>query len=355
MEEIVLYLLKSSLFLSLCYGIYYMFLKKETFFKFNRYFLLTGIFLSVILPLLNFSYTVHTVSPIFNGSSILNPAKGNNTILSSLQIGLLIYFVVAFSFILNYLLSLKKARQLVSQHDFEVVNNCKITYTDQFKTSFSIFSYIFLDTEITGSTLEQRLILEHEKAHVIQKHWLDMQIAQLMRIFQWFNPIAWLYLKAIRQNHEYLADQTVLEAGNPGAVYRATLLNHSLQNRVFNLSSSFAVDNPLSRIDMMKKRASGETKKWSVILLAPCFALIFFAFAKPSYQTLRNNVTSGQAAKVKTLPPIYMVNGIEMSSIENLDTNEIESINVFKGETAIARFGEKGKYGVIAVTLKKQL
>lgn len=354
MEEIVLYLIKSGLCLFLCYGIYYIFLKNETFFKFNRYFLLTGVFVSVIVPFFNFTYTVQVTDPIFNEIPLLNPAKTNHAILSYLQLGLLIYFVVTFGFIFNYLLSLRKARQLVSRHSFEVIDNYKIVYTNQFKTSFSIFNYIFLDTDIAGSILEQRLILEHEKAHVIQKHWFDMQITQLMRIFQWFNPIAWLYLKAVRQNHEYLADQTVLEAGNPGAIYRATLLNHTLQSRVFNLSSSFASDNPLSRIDMMKKRASGETKKWSVLLLVPCISLIFFAFAKPDYHTLRNKDVSSPAVKAKNPPPIYMVNGVETNSIENLDTKKIESINVFKGESAIARFGEKGKYGVIVVTLKKR-
>lgn len=352
MEEIALYLFKSVIYLSLCYGIYYIFLKNETFFKFNRYFLLAGIFLSIIIPLFNFTYTVQVTDPIFNENSVLNPAKTTPAILSYLQFGLLVYFVVTFGFIFNYLLSLRKARQLVSQHYFEVVDRCKIIYTNQFNTSFSIFNYIFLDTDIASSVVEQRLILEHEKAHVIQKHWIDMQIAQLVRIFQWFNPIAWLYLKAVRQNHEYLADQTVLQAGNSGATYRATLLNHSLQSRVFNFSSSFAGDNPFSRIDMMKKRTSRETKKWSILLLVPCFSLIFFAFATPDYQTSKNKVNPGTAVKAKAHLPIYVVNGVETSSIENLDTNEIKSINVFKGESAIARFGEKGKYGVIVVTLK---
>lgn len=354
MEAIVLYLFKSALCLFLCYGIYHVFLKKETFFKFNRFFLLAGIFLSIIIPLFNFTYTVQITNPVFNGNLTPDLAKTNNTVLSYLQIVLVIYFVVTFGFISNYLLSLRKARLLVSGHYFEVADRCKISYTNQFKTSFSIFNYIFLDTDITGSVLERRLILEHEKAHVIQKHWLDMQIAHLVRAFQWFNPIAWLYLKAVRQNHEYLADQTVLRAGNSGPVYRATLLNHSLQSQVFDLSSSFADDNPRSRIDMMKKRASVEAKKWCVLLLVPSFALIFFAFAKPDYQLLKNKVKSGTEVKAKTFPPIYVVDGVETNSIENLDADKIESINVFKGESAVARFGEKGKYGVIVVTLKKQ-
>jgi Spy/CpxP family protein refolding chaperone len=42
----------------------------------------------------------------------------------------------------------------------------------------------------------------------------------------------------------------------------------------------------------------------------------------------------------------------EFSSFENINPNDIESIEVLKGETATIKFGEKGKNGVIIITLK---
>jgi hypothetical protein len=43
----------------------------------------------------------------------------------------------------------------------------------------------------------------------------------------------------------------------------------------------------------------------------------------------------------------------EFFDIENINPNEIESIEVLKGDTAIIKFGEKAKNGAIIITLKK--
>ena len=54
--------------------------------------------------------------------------------------------------------------------------------------------------------------------------------------------------------------------------------------------------------------------------------------------------------------PLVVVDGeeISVSSLEKFSSDTFESINVFKGETAINRFGEKGKNGVLLITTKKK-
>jgi beta-lactamase regulating signal transducer with metallopeptidase domain len=60
--------------------------------------------------------------------------------------------------------------------------------------------------------------------------------------------------------------------------------------------------------------------------------------------------------KVGLLPVgrLYIVDGREMDrdSVSQLNSREIESVNVLKGEPARAKYGEKGKDGVILITLK---
>ena len=57
--------------------------------------------------------------------------------------------------------------------------------------------------------------------HIRQKHWLDLMLVQLLCILQWFNPVIWIYIRLIRQNHEYIADKVALQRTSDPAIYRA--------------------------------------------------------------------------------------------------------------------------------------
>ncbi|MFC6248253.1 hypothetical protein [Flavobacterium psychroterrae] len=58
MEALFTFMIKSGALLLLFYCAYYFLLRKETFFKNNRWFLLAGLFTSVILPLIVFTKVV---------------------------------------------------------------------------------------------------------------------------------------------------------------------------------------------------------------------------------------------------------------------------------------------------------
>ncbi|MCZ4694517.1 hypothetical protein DWB61_05635 [Ancylomarina euxinus] len=59
--------------------------------------------------------------------------------------------------------------------------------------------------------------------------------------------------------------------------------------------------------------------------------------------------------KGKTKTPLYIINGVELScvqSIDDIDPNEIESMNLLKDASAIDKYGKKAKHGVIEITTK---
>ena len=61
--------------------------------------------------------------------------------------------------------------------------------------------------------------------------------------------------------------------------------------------------------------------------------------------------TSTQAPYVDT--PLYIVDGKETCTIANISPENIESISVLKDQAAYSNYGEKGKNGVVIITLKK--
>jgi outer membrane receptor for ferrienterochelin and colicin len=54
--------------------------------------------------------------------------------------------------------------------------------------------------------------------------------------------------------------------------------------------------------------------------------------------------------------PLYVVDGKEMPDYEigDLDADQIETINVLKGESATEKYGDKAKDGVVEVVTKKK-
>jgi hypothetical protein len=404
MEELVIYLLKSGCCLIVFFGIYYCFLRNETFHLFNRYLLLAGIFCSILLPFYQYSYIVNINTPV---SSVLQ----TETIKSTHHNGPTAFWRYALLFIytsvtcflgVRHLVGLLKIRKMIICHGYTFSENYKVINTSVFKSSFSVFNYIFIDTSVKSSAVEHKLILEHELAHVKQNHWIDLLVCQLICMVQWFNPFAWLYLYAIKQNHEFLADKSVLQKGNSAAVYRAAMINHSLKTPVFTFASPFAHYDKFKRIKMMTKAPSRPIKKWSVLTVVPVLMLFLFAFAKPAYitvpikhqnrtavalsvpeaaapaalamsgkkilQTVRNKkvkpvllISRNLADKTNEpapdtikaeKPPVYLLDGIEVKSIKGINSNEILAIDVYKADRAVEKFGQKGINGVVVLTSK---
>jgi len=349
MENFLIYILKSSLWIAVFYLIYSLFLKREIFFRFNRIFLLSGLAAAFVIPMLQISYKV--VIPTLQNQQVVE----SETITVPTTVGLFdllavlycagIVFLAAY-----YLFGLYRIRLLSKTgRDANIIENKDIT------SSFSLFGYIFLEAGLPA--VERRLILEHETAHIRQRHWLDIALCQTVCLLQWFNPFAWLYLTAIKQNHEYLADRAVLEKGEQSAVYHAALLNTAFKSPIFILTNSFSF-NKYKRITMMKKKDYRPAAKLAVLFVAPALAAFLWAFAKPEYALAQDNKPAGQINKISlpsdSVPRLILVDGKETTEEEltKLSPDKIKIVTVLKGDKAVETYGDKGKNGVITISIK---
>jgi TonB-dependent starch-binding outer membrane protein SusC len=61
----------------------------------------------------------------------------------------------------------------------------------------------------------------------------------------------------------------------------------------------------------------------------------------------------GVSSRSAGLGPLYVVNGVPGGNIDNINQNDIESIDVLKGGAASAIYGTRGSNGVIIITTKK--
>ncbi|WP_228085255.1 SusC/RagA family TonB-linked outer membrane protein [Mucilaginibacter sp. JRF] len=61
----------------------------------------------------------------------------------------------------------------------------------------------------------------------------------------------------------------------------------------------------------------------------------------------------GASSRNAGLGPLYVINGVPGGNIDNINQNDIESIDVLKGGAAAAIYGTRGSNGVIIITTKK--
>ncbi|MAB47840.1 MAG: hypothetical protein CMC05_04330 [Flavobacteriaceae bacterium] len=273
------YLLKASAVICIFYICFHLLLKRETFFNHNRWFLIIGLILALVFPLVIIPVYVSVdtiVSPdiVFQVNDIAPNTTTNANTKSTFQwtsllpviyiVGLSVLFLqFIFQFGSLIWLLLKNPKNKEGTYTYVIVNH-KIS-------PFSFFKWIvFNPKNYTKDELE--LILIHEKVHVNQMHSLDIIFSQLACVIFWFNPLIWLYKKEIRQNLEYIADNETQATSQNEKAYQHLLLKTSVKNANISLSNNFYNSQIKKRIIMLHKSKSNHKKQWRYLLVLPLLA-----------------------------------------------------------------------------------
>lgn len=288
MNGFAFYLIKSGIWLSGFTAVYFLFLRNERFFTAKRIFLITGIIASFAFPLFTFHYEVLASSPqqmpapAFEGE-IRPPVVFQESEPQSLFSYWYLLSAIYLSGIL--LLTGRMAYHMILifrtiNHYTSIVNEkAKIIRSAEYPSSFSFFNYVFINPSVEEADF--RTILNHELVHIRQRHWFDLVLTETVRVLQWINPLAWIYSRFIRLNHEYLADETALKYVSDPSVYKIALLNQIFQAPAISLSNSFTYSLNENRFKMMKKIITSPYRKLKLLFILPVMAAIFYSFSEP--------------------------------------------------------------------------
>jgi TonB family protein len=287
MENLALYLLKSAAWLAGFTFVYLLFLRNERYFVLNRIFLLAGVLSALILPFITLKYTVTIQDPLTlvaqkadpYAVAVVKPAT------SGFGLGFFLLCIYAAGTVVIAFAIARKSSSIIRairKTNAQKAHPVRIVRSGEYESAFSFFSYVFVNPSINET--EMREIMNHEIVHIRQKHWIDLMFAEMLCIIQWFNPLSWLFVRLIRQNHEYIADGVALQNTSDPAVYRAALLNQIVGAPVIILGNSFNYSLNKKRFTMMEKIISPPYRKFKLLFILPVFAVIFYAFARPEYR-----------------------------------------------------------------------
>ena len=141
-----------------------------------------------------------------------------------------------------------------------------------------------------------QMILDHEKVHLARRHGLDLLLARMFFIMNWYNPISFLLIREIRMNHEFEADHDVVSEGIDSYSYQMVLLRSAAGNGRFMMANHFSRNGIMRRISMLNRKKSGRWSCLKVMFLIPFLVILLQVFARPELagrlQNRRNAVNS---------------------------------------------------------------
>ncbi|WP_422081859.1 M56 family metallopeptidase [Ulvibacterium sp.] len=303
------YILKSSACLAFFLFFYKIFLEREKIHAFKRFYLLISLALAFSIPLITFTeYVEITTGSAKVPLAITSDTQGaSQTIasgLSTFNLSFLLWIIYllgtlffAFRFAKNLL---GIVRRIHSNPKLKTKNSIHVLLWEKI-APHTFFNYIFLNkTRFEAQQIPKEVLL-HEETHARQLHSLDIVLVELLQIVLWFNPLFLILKGVIKLNHEFLADQAVLDQGTPFPSYQNMLLaftsDASYGNRrlpmanAINYSSIYLTvfgkkitisgqyAQVKKRFNIMKKQTSRQTVLLKSTLLLPLLALLLYGFS----------------------------------------------------------------------------
>jgi hypothetical protein len=280
MSHFLRYIVEASACLALFYVVYWLFLKKETYFQLNRIYLVSALLAAFIIPGLNVASPFLTapvppeIAPFSSGPAVPAPSIGlADIIVGSYLAGVVLFFV-------RFVFHLAKLHIVVKRHEIWKSHNVRIVSVDREFAPFSFLNVVFLNARsIGGADLER--ILAHEKVHIQQGHSVDILLMELVIILQWFNPFVWPYKKSLQETHEYLADSGVIAQGFSAAAYELLVFEQHVGAQLFEFANNFKQSQIKRRLTMISKIKSRNAAKLKLLFVLPLAALLVLAFANP--------------------------------------------------------------------------
>ncbi len=311
---------------------YKLFLEQENMHVFKRFFLLTAIVASFLIPGIVFTSYVETVSEnIENMANVPYVAVVSNEpkdldminwslIMTTIYLIGIIFF--GFRFFRNLFQILRRIKR---NPNFKVASSVRVLLKEVLPPH-TFLSYIFLNKKKYEENAIPKEVLLHEETHAKQRHSLDVLFVEFLQVILWFNPLVYLYKKAIKLNHEFLADNAVLQQEIHTKNYQNTLLSY-LSKESLEKYQSTGIANAINyssikkRFTVMKKRTSKKAIVLRSFLLIPLTGLLLFGFSESKViEIQKDNV---EVSEIAFLIENIVIRIDEEGNLYNDDNEEI--------------------------------
>ncbi len=289
------YLLKSSVSLALFYVLFKLVMSNDKTHRLNRFLLIGIMVVSALLPFIQMPFfpdktiakPVEFVREVFVpaiqstefSDSTTNSYTTSQNAGFQINLWLVSYLVVIFLLAARFAISGLRISQLYKHAEKIEFPQFILAVVKDIIQPFSFCNRVFLSEKDYRSNKE--ILIAHEAEHIRQKHHIDLFLAEVFTLLQWYNPFMWLLLRELKLTHEYLADQAVLHKGIDAKKYQLLVLEKAVGERRFAMANHFAQKPILKRIKMMKKNKTTPWNALKIIGFVPLIVFLLQAFTRP--------------------------------------------------------------------------
>lgn len=391
------YLLISAVILIIFYFAFRLIFRNKTRFRQQRFFLVASLIISLLLPLNPFHIyfpSLNSISGnILPGDQIQPGSMTGIAIVQTTdqlpELIFIIWKIITSAFISVFIIQLFRILWFYRNSRKVPDKNITILYSKRVDSPFSFFHLVFIPERLEN-TKDAGSIIVHESIHSGQFHSADNLLAELAVALMWFNPAAWLLKRSLHLVHEYLADEGTINSGIEMKWYQSLLLNQVTEGTLINIPSGFNNNLIKKRMIMMtKNRNKGSMRVgfFSLFMLTAALSLAISMLNGLSAQEVSGKKESRKNKKEQKEPskeiivtgygtqqsdpgeirvvgygrqgnqdtlivkggtkirsrnpaapdsePNFIVDGVHVKSIENLNPDSIASINVMSEDNLI--------------------
>ncbi|PIB33632.1 hypothetical protein BFP78_05080 [Gaetbulibacter sp. 5U11] len=254
--------------------------------KFKRVYLLVAVAIAAIIPFITF---VKYVQPNFDNSSLIFdtsptiPLDTNFKIVEETNyLSIILWSIYALGvglFFIRFCVNLFQIISKIRKHTKVKSQSFINVLMEQIEVPHTFFNFIFLNKNKFENNQIPREVLLHEQTHAKQKHSLDIIFIELLQVMFWFNPLVYWLKKEVKLNHEFLADQDVINQGVDIKTYQTILLQFSSNQQELALANAINYSSIKKRFTLMNTQTPKRTKWIHSVLLLPLLALLLYSFS----------------------------------------------------------------------------
>ena len=311
---------------------YELFLKKETFFTWNRVYLLITPILSLVLPFVQIRALQQSIPQTYKialpeflldntnqevaiqGGVLPEVVVNGKASLDIIEIFLNVWYVGMAVSVLLFGFKLYKIWKLQRAGQITRIDGLRVVTIPNSTVAFSFFNTMFLGEDLTMKQRES--IVLHEAIHIRERHSLDLLFFEIQRIIFWFNPLVYAFQNNMILLQEYMADARAVKQLDTKKYYQGLLSQVFQTENISFINTFFNHSFIKKRIIMLQKSKSKQLAKFKYVLLIPVVCSMLF------YVACSQDVTSPEAAVNTTEYPNFSV----LSS--SIGDNEIVTISV---------------------------